>query len=508
MNIEQFRKAGYQAIDRICDYHYSLEQLPVVSQVRPGYLKDLIPCIAPEEGEDFQQIADDYQSYIIPGLTHWQHPSFFAYYPTPCTFESILGDLYATSTANPGFNWSCSPACTELEAIVMDWAAKLFGLAEQFLNTSKVGGGVIQTSASDSALVAIVAARSLYTSRHASVKMEDLIIYTTTQTHSLGVKAGLVLGLTSRSLNVTAEDKFALRGETLRRAIEEDKARGKHPFVLVATVGTTSSGAVDRLGEIGEVAKDHPSLWIHVDAAYGGVTLACPEFREIAQLDSINKYADSFCTNFHKWGLVNFDASALWVKDTTHLTNALDVTPEFLRTKEATEGKVTDYRNWHLVLSRRFRSLKIWFVLRSFGAEGFRAQIRKSVKLNDYLVTLLRSSPDFSLVTEPSFALSVFRLTPAWITSAESDETKREAMLNHLNKSFYTRLAARHDIALTQTNLNGKFCIRLVNGAARTKKEHIEHAWYILQEEAKAAMMAWRMLALPNEPRSLELGRL
>ncbi|KAI0342421.1 hypothetical protein BDW22DRAFT_1357765 [Trametopsis cervina] len=492
MDIEAFRKAGYQAIDRICDYYSSLEQRSVVSQVPPGYLKDLIPSSAPEEGEDFQQIADDYQRCIMPGLTHWQHPSFFAYYPTACTFEGILGDLYATSTVNPGFNWGCSPACTELEAIVMDWSAKLFGLADHFLNSSEVGGGVIQTTASDSALVAIVAARSLYTSKNPTVKTEDMVIYTTTQTHSLGVKAGLVLGLQCRALDVTSEDRFALRGSTLRNALEEDKARGKHPFVLVVTVGTTSSGAVDRLDEIGEVVKDHPSLFIHVDAAWAGVTLACPEYREIAQLEYINKYADSFCTNFHKWGLVNFDASTLWVRNRKHLTDALDITPEFLRTKEGDAGVVIDYRNWHLGLGRRFRSLKVWFVLRSFGAEGFRKHVRKAIELNKYFVSLIRSSPDFSLVTEPSFALSVFRLTPPSIVSTSDDHAATEEHLNTLNKSFYGRLSSRHDIALTQTKLNGIFCIRLAIGAARTQKEHIDHAWRVIQEEAGLALAAWK----------------
>ncbi|KAI0696521.1 pyridoxal phosphate-dependent transferase [Cytidiella melzeri] len=494
MDIEAFRKAGYQAIDRICDYYYSLEQRAVTSQVQPGYLKELIPSSAPLHGEDFQQIADDYQKFIVPGLTHWQHPRFFAYFPTACTFEGILADIYATGATNPGFNWSCSPACTELEAIVMDWAARLFGLANHFLNASGVGGGVIQTTASDSALVAIVAARSLYTSRHPGVKTEDLLIYTTTQTHSLGVKAGLVLGLECRALDVTAEDNYALRGETLRKAIEADTAHGKHPFVLVATVGTTSSGAIDRLEEIGEVVQSHPSLWVHVDAAWAGVTLACPEFRKVAQLENINKFADSFCTNFHKWGLVNFDASTLWVRNRKHLTDALDITPEFLRTKEGDAGVVIDYRNWHLALGRRFRSLKIWFVLRSYGVEGFRSHIRQGIELNNYFVSLLRSCPDFSLVTEPSFALSVFRLSPASIVSTESDSGNLQTILNDLNKSYYARLSARHDLALTQTKLNGIFCIRLAIGAARTKKEHIDHAWQALKEEAQAAISAWSQL--------------
>ncbi|KIP09950.1 hypothetical protein PHLGIDRAFT_28767 [Phlebiopsis gigantea 11061_1 CR5-6] len=489
MDIEQFRKAGYQAIDRICDYYYSLEQKPVNSQVPPGYLRELIPPTAPEQGEDFQTIADDYQKLIVPGLTHWQHPNFYAYFPTACTFEGILGDLYATSATNPGFNWACSPACTELEAVVMDWSAKLFGLADHFLNSSEVGGGVMQTTASDSALVAIVAARSRYTSQHPEAKLEDLVIYTTTQTHSLGVKAALVLGLECRSLEVKPEDRFALRGETLRRALAEDAAKGKRPFVLVATVGTTSSGAVDRLGEIGEVLQDHSSIWIHVDAAWAGVTLACPEFRETAQLDHINRHADSFCTNFHKWGLVNFDASTLWVRNRKHLTDALDVTPEFLRTKQGDAGTVIDYRNWHLSLGRRFRSLKVWFVLRSYGAKGFRDYIRKSIDLNTHFAALVRAEPSFSLVTEPAFALTVFRLAPALPTGLPA--AAQLAQLNALNRSYYAKLNARPDIYLTQTQLNGTFCIRFAIGAARTTRAHVDRAWAILQEEAAGVLAEW-----------------
>ncbi|EGO00872.1 hypothetical protein SERLA73DRAFT_178838 [Serpula lacrymans var. lacrymans S7.3] len=486
MDIEQFRKAGYQAIDRICDYYYSLQGRAVTSQVEPGYLRKALPALAPTSGEDFQEIADDYQKLIIPGLTHWQHPSFFAYFPTACTFEGMLGDLYASSACNPGFNWSCSPACTELEAVVMDWAAQLIGLHSTFLNTSEVGGGVMQTSASDSALTAVVAARSRYIRENPNARMEDLVLYTTTQTHSLGLKAGLVLGLACRALEVTAENSFGLRGDTLRAALEEDIAAGKKPFILIATVGTTSSGAFDYIEELGRVASDYASLWLHVDGAWAGVSMACPEFREICHLEAINRYADSFCTNFHKWGLTNFDASTLWVRDRKDLTDALDVTPEFLRTKHGDAGTVIDYRNWHLGLGRRFRSLKLWFVLRSYGVEGFQKYIRQSVQLNETFVSMIRSSPQFTLVAPPSLALTVFRLEPQTTKQPLSAE-----LLNNLNRLFYGRISARNDILLTQTVLNGTFCIRFAIGAARTTEEHIKQAFDILSAEAELTLKHW-----------------
>ncbi|KAG8800517.1 hypothetical protein FRC18_008007 [Serendipita sp. 400] len=378
MDIEEFRKAGYKAIDDICDYYHTLEERPVVSQVEPGYLAKQMPDHPPLEGEKIEDITKDFQRLILPGMTHWQHPSFFAYYPQIASFESILGDLYAGALSNPGFNWACSPASTELEAIVMDWSAKLLGLDERFHTASGIGGGVLQTTASDAALLAAVVSRTRYTKLHPGVPMEKLVIYGTTQTHSLGAKAALILGVHFRALEVTMEDTFSLRGETFSKALKEDKEKGLHPYLMIATVGTTSSGAVDNIQEIGNILEEHPSIWLHVDAAWAGIGFALPEYRDVGHLDSINKYAHSFCTNFHKWGLTSFDCSAFWVKDRTLLTDALDVTPEFLRTRHGDTGMVIDYRNWHLSLGRKFRSMKLWFVLRGFGVSGFQSHLRKA----------------------------------------------------------------------------------------------------------------------------------
>ncbi|OJA12592.1 hypothetical protein AZE42_06905 [Rhizopogon vesiculosus] len=488
MDIEQFRKAGYQAIDRICDYYISLRDMPVTSQVEPGYLRKLLPASAPTAGEDFQLIADDYQKFILPGLTHWQHPSFFAYFPAACAFESILGELYASSTTNPGFNWSVSPACTELEAVVMDWIAQILGLDKSFYNTTEVGGGVIQATACDAALVATVAARLRYIREHPQVPMEKLILYITTQTHSLGKKAGLVLGLKVRVLQVTAEDEFALRGETLEVALKEDVDAGLHPFILIATVGTTSSGAVDRLDEIADIVKIYPFLWLHVDAAWAGVALVCPEYREACQLPAINSYTDSFCTNFHKWGLIHFDGSCFWVRHRRYLTDALDVTPEYLRSKHGDAGTAIDYRNWNLNLSRRFRSLKFWFVLRSRGTVGFQKHITDCIKLNDQFAQGIRESDQFSFVAKPFLALTVFRLAPKSLSYLTTPE------LNALNRIFHARLAARNDIAVTQTELNGVFCVRMAIGAERTVEKDIDRALTVIGEEGKVALMEWKRM--------------
>ncbi|KAF8803201.1 hypothetical protein BYT27DRAFT_7226075 [Phlegmacium glaucopus] len=500
MDTESFRKAGYQAIDRICDYYTSLQDRSVVPKVNPGYLRNHIPVCPPEIGEDFQVIADDYQKFILPGLTHWQHPSFFAYFPAACTFEGMLADLYSSSAVNPGFNWLSSPACTELEAIVMDWAANLLGLSPAFTNASGIGGGSIQTTASDSLLVAVVAARTRYQKDHPDVKLEDLVIYTTSQTHSLGSKAGVVLGLQVRVIDVAHDDQFALRGKSLRDALEEDAKIGRKPFLLVATVGTTSSGAIDNFPEIMEVVKDHPSLWVHVDAAWAGIALCCPENRSQLYLEEVNTFVNSFCTNFHKWGLVNFDCSTLWVRDRKQLTDALDITPAYLRTKHSDTGAVMEYRNWHLGLGRRFRSLKLWFVLRSFGVEGFRKHIRRGIELNNVFATLIRNSDNFSLVAEPSLALTVFRLVPK--PEYVGQPTLSVESLNDLNCLLHGRISARDDILLTQTTLNGIFCIRFATGATRTTENHVHAAYDIICKEAETTLEMWaqtrtrRVLAL------------
>ncbi|KAF9268742.1 PLP-dependent transferase, partial [Marasmius fiardii PR-910] len=492
MDIEQFRKEAYKAIDQICDYHYALREakIPVVSSVEPGYLRPLLPPSAPQTGQDFSLIAADYQKLIVPGYTPWQHPSFFAYFPTGFSFEGLIGDIFASSACNPGFNWTASPSCTELETVVMDWAAQMLGLDPVFYNSSGVGGGCLQNTASEAALIAVIAARQNYMDKHPEAKLDELIIYVSTQTHSLGMKAALILGLQLRAIEVRFEDNFALKGDALRSAIKEDTKAGKRPFILIATVGTTSSGAIDDLPEIGEVVKDYPDLKIHVDSAWLGVVLACPEFREMCYLNEINKIADSFCTNFHKWGLTNFDASTMWVRDRKYLTEALDITPVFLRTPQGEAGTVIEYRNWHLGLGRRYRSVKLWFVLRGFGVEGFQAYLRKTISLNKSFIQLVQTSAILKTVVPPSFSLTVFRLIPK--PQKPDEPPVPEETLNELNQLLYGRLNARKDIILTQTSLNGTSCIRFAVGSIYTEEEHVKQAFNVITQEANRTLEAWR----------------
>ncbi|SJL10199.1 uncharacterized protein ARMOST_13583 [Armillaria ostoyae] len=354
------------------------------------------------------------------------------------------------------------------------------------MHESGIGGGAIQSTASESAMIAIVAARASYQRSYPDIKLEDLVIYVTSQTHSLGIKAGMVLGLAVRVLDVRSEDIYSLRGDTLSSALEQDATAGKKPFILIATVGTTSSGAIDNVREIKEVVKDHPYLRIHVDAAWAGVAFSCPEYREIGYLAEINDVADSFCTNFHKWGLVNLEASALWVKNRKYLTEALDVTPPYMRTKQGDNDRTLDLRNWHLALSRRFRSLKLWFVLRSFGVKGFQQHIRKSIGLNNLFVNLVKQSDIIEILVPPSLGLTVFRVKPP------SQQRDNLESLNALNTAFFSRLSARDDIYLTQTLLDGVVCIRLAVGAVQTEESHIRSAFGIVVKEATLTIDEWK----------------
>ncbi|KAJ9116568.1 hypothetical protein QFC20_000500 [Naganishia adeliensis] len=489
MDIEAFRKAGYQAVDAICDYYTKIREVPVNSTVEPGYLVKQLPDHAPVKGEDFSVIARDFQEQIMPGITHWQHPSFFAYFPSITNFESILADMYATSVSNPGFN---------LEMVVMDWAAKLFGLDPVFHGNSGIGGGIILdqvkeknttvngsfeddfaegtgvTTGVDGARVK--ATQVIIPEELRADRTSKMVMYGSTQTHSIGKKAAIILGMEFRALPTYKKDQYALRADVVREALAEDSKKGLIPFMLIATVGSTNTGTIDHIMAIGQVLQDFPTVFLHVDAAWAGVCMALPELRAQLQLDAINKYAHSFSTNFHKWGLVAFDATALWVRDRELLTSALDVTPAYLRTAQGDAGAVIDYRNWQLALGRRFRSLKVWFVLRSYGVEGYQKHLRGGLEMADFLEKMIQDSPDFELLVPKSLALLVFRYHPQ-----DREYTQQE--LNALNQKLHAALASRHDIILTQTVLpaedgeEGTFCIRFSLGNARTEKQDVEKGW-------------------------------
>ncbi|TKY87550.1 hypothetical protein EX895_003564 [Sporisorium graminicola] len=540
MDIEGFRKAGYAAVDRICDYYTTLSTLPVSAAVEPGFLAASIPTTAPAHGEPWSSIDADYHNIIMPGITHWQHPNFYGYFPCNASFEGAIADLYCASISNPGFNWSVSPSVTELEILMMDWVGRMLGLDEAFLagDGKGVGGGVVLGSASEVALTVAIAARErcigvmadefpmpeaneatrqdgtgrrgpsldadqdvAKDGKSAAEVGEDstllastamatwrgkltskLVIYGTTQTHSIAAKAALILGLDFRALPVAAPD-YSLDAATLTRAIAQDEAQGRVPFLLIATIGTTSSGAVDNLTEIVAVARRHKTLWLHIDAAYAGVCLSLPEMRAEMHLDAINAKeggVDSFSTNLHKWGLVQFDCSPLLVRDRGDLSRALTITPTYLRTKQGDAGNVLDLRNLQISLGRRFRSLKIWFVLRSFGIHGFQHHLRSTMHLAKVFQTHLQDDPSglFEIVAPPRWALVVFRLKPHGLQPEKVEE---------LNKAFWNDLQELADkFVLTQTSLpQVGFCVRFVVGSPQTRKEHVDQTGQLIAQTAK-----------------------
>lgn len=392
---------------------------------------------------------------------------------------------------------------------MMDWMARLLGLSDSFLTSLKTGGGLILGSASESALTAAMAAREralrlltqeLDPARSQAIRGSDvpvsvrdqygqkLVMYGSTQTHSLGAKAALLLGLQFRAIPVAEADGYTLRGENLRKGIEMDIAAGFIPFFVIASVGTTSSGAIDRIGEIGEVLKSYPTAFLHIDAAWAGVAYALPAHREELRLAELNNYADSICTNAHKWGLIGFDCSLFFIRNRTDLTEAFDVTPAFLRSKEGDSGAVVDYRNWQIALGRRFRSVKLWFVLRSYGADGFRKHLQRGIDHCQQLAAIVKASRGFELVTTPSLALLVFRLKP------EPGDFQDE-VLNLLNQRLNDRLVARYDVFVTQTVLHSVereiFCIRFSMGGLNTTMNDVMTTWRVIEAQGEEVLSEW-----------------
>ncbi|PQE13454.1 aromatic-l-amino-acid decarboxylase protein [Rutstroemia sp. NJR-2017a WRK4] len=487
MDSKQFKEAATSAIDEIINYYDNIEDRRVVSNVEPGYLKKLLPDGPPQKGEPWADIQKDIEEKIMPGLTHWQSPNFMAWFPASSTFEGMLGEMYSAAFTAPAFNWICSPAVTELETVVTDWLAKLLNLPDCYLSTNH-GGGVIQGSASEAIVTVMVAARDKYlretTSNLSGNALEDAIAYKRSKlvalgselAHSSTQKAAQIAGVRFRSVPVRAEDDFAMTGAGLQTVLEECKAQGLEPFYLTTTLGTTATCAVDDFGSIADVLSkfappDHPGeIWVHVDAAYAGAALVCPEYHH---LTSHFQHFHSFDMNMHKWLLTNFDASMLYVKKRKDLIDALSITPSYLRNEFSESGLVTDYRDWQIPLGRRFRSLKVWFVLRSYGVEGLQEHIRRHVKLGEYFSDLIKSRKDlFSMITGPNFALTVFNVVP------REGEGKEEQ--NALTKEVYELVNKRGEIFLTSGVVNGTYAIRVVSANPKAEERFLKKAFEIL----------------------------
>ena len=472
MSPQQFREEAKRLVDWIADYYEQIEKYPVMAQVGPGDVRASLPPSPPLRGEPFDAVMRDVEQKIIPGITHWQSPNFYAYFPCNSSGVSVLGDLLSSAFGLQGMLWVTSPACTELEAHVLDWLVEMLGLPQQFLS-SRTGGGVIQDSASSSSLCATLAARERATGLQSNAKgcRQPLVAYTSSQAHSSIEKDIKIAGIGSENLRlIEVDSQFAMRPELLEKAIEADKRNGLLPFFVCATVGTTSTLAMDPLPEIGAICRKH-GLWLHVDAAMAGPAALCPEFRSMHKGIEL---ADSYVFDAHKWMFTNFDCSCFYVADRKALINSLSVLPEYLRTQTSATGEVTDYRDWHVPLGRRFRALKLWFVIRHYGVEGLQFHIRRHVRCAQIFLQKLSQDLDFEVAAPPQLNLVCFRLKG-------SDELNQKLM-DGLNKSG--------ELYLSHTKLNGKLVLRLCVGQTMTEERHVERAWQAIRREATSLQQA------------------
>jgi aromatic-L-amino-acid decarboxylase len=468
MTPEEFRRHGHAMVDWIADYQARVESFPVLSQVKPGEIRAALPANPPAQGEPFDVLLKDIDRIILPGVTHWQSPNFFAYFPCNASGPGILGDLLSSGLGVQGMLWSTSPACTELETHVMDWLVGMLGLPERFLSSS-TGGGVIQDTASSAALCALLAARERATSYASNKKGCDgkLVAYVSTQTHSSLQKAAMISGIGVDNLRlVDVDDKFAMRQNALARQIDSDRDNGLTPFFVCATIGTTSSNAMDPIPAISEICRRH-NLWLHVDAAMSGTAMLCPEFRH---LQTGVEFADSYNFNPHKWMFTNFDCSCFWVAERKALIQTLSILPEYLRNQATESGAVIDYRDWHIQLGRRFRSLKLWFVIRHYGIEGLQHHIRQHVQLAQQFAQWVRNDDRFELAAPAPLNLVCFR--------HKAGDAANQTIMDRLNRSG--------DLFLTHTKLQGKLTLRLSVGQTHTQARHVENAWAKILKEAKA----------------------
>ena len=466
MNAEEFRTWGRALVDWIADYHDNIEQYPVKSPMRPGEIRAKLPAAPPRQAESFDAILRDVQEVILPGITHWQSPNFFAYFPSNSSYPAILGELLSAGFGVQGMLWATSPACTELETHVLDWMVDMLGLPAGFKSDS-AGGGVIQDTASSATLCAILAARERATGGQANLTgvHQRLVAYTSTQAHSSVEKGVRVAGLGSEHLRlIDVDEQFAMRPERLAEAVAADKAAGRIPCFVAATVGTTSSTAVDPLPQIAKICRQH-KLWMHVDGAYAGTAALCPEFRGLFHGLEM---ADSFCFNPHKWMFTNFDCDCFWVADRAQLIRTLSILPEYLKNQATQSGAVLDYRDWHVPLGRRFRALKLWFVIRSYGVEGLQALVRQHVAWAQEFAGWVQADPSFELAAPVPLSLVCFR--------HRGGDAVNQAILDQVNNTG--------KMYFSHTRLDDKLTLRLCVAQTHTRREHVERAWQMIRQAA------------------------
>ncbi|HVF19266.1 MAG TPA: pyridoxal-dependent decarboxylase [Mycobacteriales bacterium] len=459
MTPEEFRRHAHEAVDWVADYLGRIESFPVLSTVAPGDIRAALPGAPPQHGEPFSALLADLDRVILPGITHWQSPGFHAFFPGNSSGPSVIGDLLSAGIGVQGMLWATSPACTELETHVLDWLAQMLDLPAQFHSTG-TGGGVIQDSASSATLCALIAARE-----RAGGDPRRLTAYTSTQAHSSVEKAVRIAGLDPSLLRlVDVDGAYAMRPDSLAELMAADRAAGLIPAYVVATVGTTSSNAMDPVRAVGEITREQ-GAWLHVDAAMSGTAAICPEFRHLQ--DGL-ELAESYAFNPHKWMFVNFDCDAFYVADRAALISALSVVPEYLRNAASDAGAVIDYRDWQIPLGRRFRSLKLWAVIRHYGVEGLQHHIREHVALTQQLAGRVRGHPRLEVAAPHPLNLLCLR----HVDGDAATERLRDAV-NGSGEAY-----------VTMTKLDGWVALRVCVGAQRTEARHVDRLWELLSAVA------------------------
>uniref|UniRef100_A0A5B7ABD0 L-tryptophan decarboxylase n=1 Tax=Davidia involucrata TaxID=16924 RepID=A0A5B7ABD0_DAVIN len=472
---EEFRKQAHQIVDFIADYYKNIESYPVLSQVEPGYLHSRLPKTAPYRPEPFETILKDVHNDIVPGMTHWLSPNFFAYFPATVSSAAFVGEMLCTCFNSVGFNWLASPAATELEMVVMDWLANMLKLPKSFM-FSGTGGGVLQGTTSEAILCTLIAARDRALDTLGFSYLAKLVVYGSDQTHSTYAKACKLAGILPcniRSIPTTADTNYSLSALLLRKEIEADAAAGMIPLYLCATVGTTSTTAIDPLSSLSDVANDY-GVWFHVDAAYAGSACICPEFRHY--LDGIER-ADSLSLSPHKWLLSYLDCCCLWVKSPNLLVKALSTDPEYLKNKPSESNSVVDFKDWQVGTGRRFKALRLWFVMRSYGVANLQSHIRTDVQMAKMFEGFVKSDPRFEIVVPRVLSLVCFRLNPF---SGSNTELLNRKLLDWVNSTGR--------VYMTHTKVGGVYMLRFAVGATLTEERHVTAAWELIKEGANAVL--------------------
>jgi len=474
MSAQEFRRFGHELIDWIANYFEHIEDLPVLAQVEPGELKAQLPSTPPGHGESMETILADVDRLIVPALTHWSHPSFFAYFATSTSAPGIFGELLSAAFDVKSMLWRTSPASTELEEVTLDWLRQMLGLDQGM-------SGFIYDTASVSSMHAIAAAREGVEMRIREEGMSGrkdlplLRVYASEQAHSSIDKGIITLGLGQRSLRkIPADDQFRMNTKALADAIDEDKRNGILPFCVVATVGTTSTSSIDPVPAIVEICEPH-AMWLHVDAAYGGSAAIVPEMRHI--LDGCDR-ADSLVLNPHKWLFTPFDCSVLYCRHMDLLRRAFSLVPEYLRTPE--QEKVRSGSDYGVQLGRRFRALKLWMIIRYFGHQGLVARIREHCRLAQLFASWVQESPQWKLMAPTPFALVCFRACPT--IEGESTEGRKQR-LDALNEAIMHAVNATGKAFLSHTKLNDQLTLRLSIGNIRTTEKHVKQVWDLLNQQ-------------------------